>query len=213
MPPTGAFSPIALEAEELACARGGLIVFSNKSFRIASKQMLMVTGPNGSGKSSLLRLVAGLLTPHAGTLRFDGCADEAVVRHYLGHAEALKPVLTLRETLQFWAVLYRANCRDEIAGENTEGAATMVGLDHALDLPIRVLSAGQRRRATLARLLIAPRPLWLLDEPTAALDRDGEVLLASIMRTHLAADGLIIAATHAPLPVAADVALDLGGAT
>jgi heme exporter protein A len=212
MPPPGAFPPIAVEAEDLACARGGLIVFSNRSFSVRSGQMLMVTGPNGSGKSSLLRLVAGLLRPHAGALRFPGGADEAVATHYLGHADALKSALTLRETLQFWTALYHGDGLDQVAGEDMEGAAALVGLDHALDLPVRVLSAGQRRRAALARLLISPRPLWLLDEPTAALDRDGETVLGSMMRMHLAADGLIIAATHAPLPVPADIALDLGGA-
>ncbi len=160
-------------------------------------------GPNGAGKSSLLRILAGLLRPQAGGLDFEG-RGESPFAHYLGHADALKPALTLRETLRFWAALYAAAEQPAIAA-----AAEIVGLGHALDLPVGVLSAGQRRRAGLARLLVAPRPVWLLDEPAASLDSDGEALVGRLMRDHVAADGLIVAATHQPLPAAPDAVLTL----
>ena len=195
-----------MEALDLACVRGGRLVFANLSFRVAPKSLLAVVGPNGSGKSSLLRVVAGLIRLEAGTLRFEGGGPDDTVAHYLGHVDGLKPALSLRETLRFCAALYQGS-RSDIAA-----AAARVGLGHALDLPVAVLSAGQRRRAALARLLIAPRPLWLLDEPSAALDRDGEALLGRLMAEHLAAGGTIIAATHQDLPVAAAAVLDLAAA-
>ncbi|HWT31819.1 MAG TPA: heme ABC exporter ATP-binding protein CcmA [Propylenella sp.] len=192
-----------MQAINLACIRGGRLVFAGLSFRVAPASLLAVTGPNGSGKSSLLRVLAGLIRPEAGKLRFDGAEPDDAVAHYVGHAEALKPALSLRETLRFWAALYRGR------GSDIAGAAGRVGLGHALDLPVAVLSAGQRRRAALARLLLAPRPLWLLDEPTAALDRGGEALLGVLMEKHLAAGGLVIAATHQDLPLPAHAMLDL----
>jgi heme exporter protein A len=188
------FTPLSVEARDLACRRGGRLVFAGLSFRLRAGEGLAVTGPNGSGKSSLLRLLAGLLRAEAGELRIAGAGEEAVV-HYFGHAEGLKPALTLAETLQGWAALYGGDRR--AVGR----AAEAVGLGHALPLPVGVLSAGQRRRAGLARLLIAPRPFWLLDEPTAALDSGGEAMLGRLMEEHLAAGGLIIAATHQTLPL------------
>lgn len=192
-----------MEARDLACARGGRTVFSAVSFRLAAGGVLAVTGPNGSGKSSLLRVVAGLLRRDAGRLAFEGAGEEPFI-HYLGHADALKPVLSLAETLRFWAALFHG-----AEGPAVEAVADSVGLRHALDLPVGVLSAGQRRRAGLARLLVSPRPLWLLDEPLAALDADGEALVARLMADHVAAGGLIVAATHQPLPVASCAELKL----
>ena len=166
-----------------------------------------MTGPNGSGKSSLLRLLAGLLRPHSGGILFEGLQDDQAFLHYLGHADALKPALTLRETLNFWASLYR---RGPVASAADVGdASAAVGLRHALDLRTGTLSAGQRRRAGLARLILPPRPLWLLDEPGAALDRDGEAVLGGLMRRHLDAGGIIVAATHQALPVAPHAIVDL----
>jgi heme exporter protein A len=208
MPPRTAFAPLVVEARDLACNRGGRLVFSGLSFRIANGGLLAVIGPNGSGKSTLLRVLAGLLGPEAGALRFEGRREEEPITHYLGHVDALKAALGLRETLLFWAALYGA----EGAERNIRGAAERVGLGHALDLPVGVLSAGQRRRAGLARLLIAPRPLWLLDEPTAALDREGEALLERLIVEHLAAGGLAIVAAHQDLPVTPSAVLDLKAA-
>jgi heme exporter protein A len=198
----------ALEARGLACERGGRPVFSGLSFRADAGRLTAVTGPNGSGKSSLLRIAAGLLPPAAGTLRLLGADGEEAPAHLLGHADALKPAFTLRETLRLWAALYRPSNGDARA---LDGAAEIVGLAHALDLPVGTLSTGQRRRAGLARLLLAHRPLWLLDEPTAALDREGETLLRRLMADHLAGGGLILAATHHRLPILPDLTVDLGG--
>jgi heme exporter protein A len=207
MPP--AHAALAIEANDLACARGGRVVFSGLTFRLAGGNLLAVTGPNGSGKSSLLRLIAGLIRPAAGSFYVEGASMDDAVTHYFGHADALKPALTLRETLRFWGTVYRQQGRVPLDPDFDESAGR-VGLGHALDLPVGVFSAGQRRRVGLARLLISPRPLWLLDEPTSSLDRDGEALLGSVMQDHLAAGGLIVAATHQELPVRADQTLDLG---
>lgn len=202
-----AFVPLEVEARDLACVRGGRLVFVDVSFDAAAGSLLTVTGPNGAGKSSLLRILAGLLRPEAGSLAFHGRDPDEPVAHYLGHADALKPALSLRETLSFWAALYGAERQPDFAS-----TAARVGLGHALDLPAGVLSAGQRRRAGLARLLMTPRPLWLLDEPGAALDRDGELLLGTMMAEHLAAGGLIVAATHQDLPIPPHQELELGRA-
>lgn len=201
---------LAVEAKNLSCDRGGRRVFSDLSFRLERGRLLVVTGPNGAGKSSLLRLLAGLGRPEAGSFRVEGRSGEDAVTHYLGHADALKPALTFRETLRFWGEIYRQQGSIPLDADFDECADT-VGLRHAIDLPVGVFSAGQRRRAALARLLLSPRPLWLLDEPTSSLDSDGEALLGALIAEHLAAGGLIVAATHQDLPVRADQVLDLGG--
>jgi heme exporter protein A len=208
MPPA-TFAPLALEATDLACNRAGRVVFTGVSLRLEHGQVLAVTGPNGSGKSSLLRVLAGLLPPVAGALRFDGRGEDEPVIHYVGHSDALKAAMSLRETLRFWTAVYRQQGRVTLDPDFDEAAQT-VGLGHTLDFPFGVLSAGQRRRAGFARLLLSPRPLWLLDEPTASLDRDGEALLASLMTDHLSKGGLIVAATHQDLPIAVDTTINLG---
>ena len=200
----------AIEARDLACVRAGRLVFSGVSFRAPAGALCAVTGPNGSGKSSLLRVLAGLLRPAAGTVAYDGRGEDEPFVHYLGHADALKPALTLSEVLRFWMALFDAQGSEGSCDPSS--AAERAGLAHALDLPTGVLSEGQRRRAGLARLLLAPRPLWLLDEPAAALDRDGEALLGRLMAEHLENGGMIVAATHQPLPLAPDQALELGAA-
>lgn len=210
MPESDAFAPISLEASNLGCVRGGRAVFSGLSFRVSGGEVLAVTGPNGAGKSSLLRLLAGLLRPDAGSIVFGGRTEDEPIAHYLGHGDALKPALTLGETLRFWTVLYQQG-RVAVDADWNEAAAA-VGIAHALELPVGVLSAGQRRRASLARLILSPRPLWLLDEPTAALDRDGESLLRRLMQRHTWRGGLVVAATHQALPMPANATLTLGAA-
>jgi heme exporter protein A len=209
--PTGAFAPLVLEAHDLGCARGGRMVFTGVSFRVEAGTTLAVIGPNGAGKSSLLRLLAGLLRPEAGTIRISGREADVAVAHYLGHADALKPAQTLRETLRYWQSIYRQEGRVAL-DDDIDEAAEIVGVGHAIDLHVAVLSAGQRRRAALARLLLSPRPLWLLDEPASSLDADGEARLGRLMAEHVARGGLIIAATHQVLPIAAQATLDLGRA-
>jgi heme exporter protein A len=166
-----------------------------------------VVGRNGSGKTSLLRLIAGLLTVAGGSIVLEGGASELTLpeqAHYLGHRDALKPALSVMENLGFW--------RDFLGGERFDAAASLaaIGLDHAAHLPAGYLSAGQRRRLSLARLIAVRRPLWLLDEPTAALDAAGQDMFSGLMRDHLARGGLIVAATHAPLGLGAKE-LRIGG--
>lgn len=182
----------------VTCVRGGREVFAALDFEAVSGEAVAVVGRNGSGKTSLLRLIAGLLIPAGGTIALDAGDTELTLPeqcHYLGHRDALKPALSVTENLAFWA--------DFLGGERFDAAEslTTVGLDHAADLPAAFLSAGQRRRLSLARLLIVRRPVWLLDEPTTALDLAGQDMFGSLMRAHLARGGLIIAATHAPLGI------------
>lgn len=189
-----------LSGRGVICVRGGREVFSGLDFEAASGEAVAVVGRNGSGKTSLLRLIAGLLIPAGGTIVLDGGdADMTLPEqcHYLGHRDALKPALSVKENLSFWA--------DFLGGERCDAAKSLatVGLDHVTHLPAAFLSAGQRRRLSLARLLTVRRPVWLLDEPTNALDVAGQDMFGGLMRDHLARGGLIIAATHAPLGIEA----------
>ncbi|MBO1076353.1 heme ABC exporter ATP-binding protein CcmA [Roseomonas marmotae] len=187
-----------LEALELAVVRGERIIFAGLSFRCGPGEALLLTGPNGAGKSTLLRLLAGLVPPAEGSLLWnggdalaDGPAHSARLR-YLAHADALKPGLTLRENLQFWSRLW---------GGDVGTALEAVGLRGLEHLPARMLSAGQKRRAALARLALAPVPLWLLDEPSVGLDSASIELFGAMLAAHRAAGGAVIAATHVGLPL------------
>jgi len=190
----------------LAARRGGRLVLENLSFSVAGGELLAITGPNGAGKSTVLRLIAGLVRPAAGTIALDPPARDgiATVVHYLGHLDALKPNLGLGENLDFWRRFWRGS------GITVTEALERVGLGGLAELPAGVLSAGQRRRAAIARLLLDRRPVWLLDEPTSALDADAEEMLGVVIRDHLAGGGLAVAATHRPLPVPATATLALG---
>jgi heme exporter protein A len=183
-------------------------VFSGLDFESAAGAALAVTGPNGSGKTSLLRLIAGLLHPADGSIELAGGDSELTLpeqAHYLGHRDALKPALSVMENLSFW--------RDFLGGEAGDAAKSLarVSIDHAAHLPAGFLSAGQRRRLSIARLLSVKRPIWLLDEPTTALDVAGQAVFVGLMREHLSGGGMIIAATHAPLGIEAKE-LRIGGA-
>ena len=197
-----------LSGSGVRCVRGGREVFSGLDFAASAGEALAVTGRNGSGKTSLLRLIAGLLTPEGGSIGLEGGEGELTLpeqAHFLGHRDALKPALSVMENLAFW--------REFLGGEafDLRECLVAVGLDHAAGLPAAFLSAGQRRRLSIARLLAARRPVWLLDEPTNALDTSGQAMFATLMGDHLARGGLIIAATHAPLGIAARE-LRIGGA-
>jgi heme exporter protein A len=189
-----------LSGRGVRCVRGGREVFSGLDFEASSGEALAVTGPNGAGKTSLLRLIAGLLTMAGGSVDLKGGEAELTLpeqAHYLGHRDALKPALSVLENLAFW--------RDFLGGAASDAAESLaaVGLDHAAHLPAAYLSAGQRRRLSIARLLAVRRPIWLLDEPTNALDTAGQGLFAALMGDHLARGGLIVAATHTPLGIPA----------
>jgi heme exporter protein A len=200
-----------LRASSVAIERGGRRLFAQLSFEIAAGQALVVTGPNGAGKSSLLRAMAGLLALAEGEIALEGGATEASVgeqAHYLGHLDALKGALTAAENLGFWAAMLRGAMPGALS---VAAALERVGLAHVADLPAHALSAGQKRRVALARLLAAPRPIWLLDEPLSALDAAAQERLGAIMRDHLKRGGLIAAATHAPLGLQGAASIELGG--
>ena len=187
-----------LAGRGVTCVRGGREVFSGLDFEAVAGEAMAVVGRNGSGKTSLLRLIAGLLIPAGGKIVLDGGHGDMTLPeqcHYLGHRDALKPALSVTENLSFWA--------EFLGGERGDAAESLatVGLDHAAHLPAAFLSAGQRRRLSLARLLTVRRPIWLLDEPTNALDAAGQDMFSGLMREHLARGGMIIAATHGPLGI------------
>ncbi len=199
-----------LSGRGVRCVRGGREVFSGLDFEASSGEAVAVTGPNGAGKTSLLRLIAGLLTMADGSIDLEGGEAELTLpeqAHYLGHRDALKPALSVMENLCFWRDFLGGAAFDAAESLATESLATeslaAVGLDHAVRLPAAYLSAGQRRRLSIARLLAVRRPIWLLDEPTSALDAAGQSLFAALMGDHLSRGGLIVAATHAPLGLAA----------
>jgi heme exporter protein A len=187
-----------LEARDLACWRGDRAIFAGLSFTLEPGGALLLLGANGAGKSSLLRLLAGLIPAAEGQLLWDGqdaLADRvghAGRLRYLSHQDALKPSLSATENLRFYARLW---------GGDVEAALAAVGLADLADLPARVLSSGQKRRLALARLALAPVPLWLLDEPTVGLDAASVARLGGLLATHRAAGGAVLAATHLPLPL------------
>lgn len=209
MPEFESGSIMRLIAKQLSGERGGEPVFSGVDFDLGEGEALIVTGPNGSGKSTLLRIVSGLLPAAAGAIRLDGENPEeypsvASALHYLGHGNAMKTALSVDENLRFW--------------QNFDGqphlaipdALDMVGLPQVASLPYGVLSTGQKRRISIAKLLISYRPIWLLDEPTAGLDKASENQFAALMRAHLEDGGMILAATHIPLGLDGVKTLDMG---
>lgn len=191
----------SLTVENLALERGGRRLFEGLSLEAASGEAVALTGANGAGKTSLLRAVAGLLRPAEGRVAFQGVKgplDPEEARsedlHLLGHHDGLKSSRTAREELRFWAAW---NGGDPLA------AIDEMQLQPLLDLEVRKLSAGQRRRLALARLVASPRTLWLLDEPLAPLDAAMRERLGASMGRHLKQGGMILAAVHDPLPISA----------
>ena len=194
---------------ELACRRGERGVFADVSFAVASGEALTISGRNGAGKSSLLRMVIGLLRIAAGRLTLEGGDPDLSIAeqaHYLGHQDALKGSLSVAENLRFWAGFYGAQSVDPQTPLETVGLGALAGL------PAAYLSAGQRRRLSIARLIAAPRPIWLLDEPTSTLDAAAQERLADLMRTHLTGGGLILAASHGTIGLDGAQTLRLGEA-
>ena len=197
-----------LIAEGLTSIRGGRTLFAELSFAVGGGEALLLLGPNGAGKTTLIRTVAGLLGPAAGSVRIDGGDAERSVGeqcHYVGHLNALKSSLTVEENATFW-------CRF-LGGRRLgiDAALAAFGLAALRDMPSAYLSAGQKRRLGLARVLLAERPIWLLDEPTVSLDRAAQAALARAVEGHLARGGLVIAATHVALGLSNARELHLGG--
>ena len=193
-----------LMIEGLAVSRGGRELFEGLSFGVEAGEAVALTGPNGSGKTSLLRVIAGLVHPAAGEVRFAGPAGALEAEaargsglHLLGHQDGLKTTRTAWEELSFQARW--------TGGTNASARAAMAAmqLERLAELEVRMLSAGQRKRLALARLIASPRSLWLLDEPLAPLDAGQRVRFGELMAAHLSGGGLVLAAVHDPLPVPA----------
>ncbi len=190
-----------LRAEQVSCLRGERLVLDRTGFAVAAGGALLLVGPNGAGKSTLLRLLAGLVRVDGGTITFDGAADYAGRAAYLGHQDAIKPALTALENLRFAA---------RIGGSDPRHALREAGLGPLASLPARMLSAGQKRRLALARLTLLDAPLWLLDEPSVGLDAAAIDRLGLMMEAHRQTGGVIVAATHLPLPISGAATLVLG---
>ena len=194
----------------LGCFRGGRLVFANLSFALQPGNALVLRGPNGSGKSTLLRLMAGLIQPLEGQIQWSdsdmGITDDPDLHygrtHYVGHADAVKPVLTVTENLAFWARL--RSPQSDVAG-----AIDKLGSASLADVPGQFLSAGQKRRVNLARILAVPANLWLLDEPATALDVDAIAALYDAIAEHRAAGGMVVASTHQNLALTDHAVLHL----
>ena len=198
---------IGLAALKISCQRGGRVLFEDLSFALSPGEALLVTGPNGAGKTSLLRQIAGLLPLPAGHFHLTGASPDASLPelcHYVGHANAAKTSLSVRENLAFWA---------EFLGEDGAGlpsALEAFGLRPLAELPAGLLSAGQKRKLALSRLFAAPRPIWLLDEPSVSLDAPSVKLLDAAIRDHLKAGGIATVASHVPLKTKFAHAIELG---
>lgn len=200
-----ALEQCVLVGENLAVFRGERLVFREISLTLREGGALILTGPNGSGKSTLMRLLAGLARLEAGRLLWNGedaladMAEHGRRVAYLGHQDAVKPGLTVTENLRFAA---------SVSGGSVAEALAAVGLSHLADLPARMLSAGQKRRLAISRLALSTARLWLLDEPTLGLDHASIDRFGEMLKRFRAGGGMIVAATHVPLPL--DDAAGLG---
>ena len=187
---------------DLVCVRGGRTVFEGLDFALKSGDALVLLGPNGSGKSSLLRIMADLLKPTAGDLLWCGSAvaddpeSHHARQHYVGHLDGLKASMTVSENLSFWTGLRMGEAPPSGLIRSALGS---FGLDHLADFPVGILSAGQKRRLSLARMLASPADLWLLDEPTVALDHDSITALKQAIARHRRRGGMVVVATHSEM--------------
>ncbi len=201
------------EGRDLLCVRGERRVFANLDFTVPAGGLLVLNGANGSGKSSLLRIMAGLLRPAQGALTWGGAPvgddpeAQAARLRYLGHLDAVKPVLTAAENLAFWAALHGGGAAEVARALATFDLTALAGV------PVGMLSAGQKRRVALARLLAAPAEVWLLDEPTVGLDTASLARLGAAIADHRATGGRVVAATHTALEAPDAETLDLGAFT
>jgi len=196
-----------LTGNNLSAVRGGRTLFSGLGFSVDGGAALVLTGPNGVGKTTVLRIVAGLMPPAAGRIALEGGAAETPVGeqcHYIGHLAAIKTSLSIEENARFWSGFLGG------APGRLDAALDTFGLEALRDIPAGYLSAGQKRRLGLARLVLAERPLWLLDEPATSLDSAAQGILTGVVNEHLAAGGMVVAATHTALGFANARELRLG---
>jgi heme exporter protein A len=199
---------VQLIAENLVLSRGGRVIVEDLSFRLPGGSALLLTGANGSGKTTLLRALAGFLRPAAGAIRLEGADAErepGELAHFVGHLDGIKAHLSVGENLGFWGA-YLDGSGDVAAALD---AFALTGL---ADIPAGYLSAGQKRRLALARLAVAKRPIWLLDEPTVSLDTASVALLVAAIESHIAGGGVAVIATHVPLALARAEEIRLGPA-
>ncbi|WP_411817960.1 heme ABC exporter ATP-binding protein CcmA [Hyphococcus sp. DH-69] len=191
--------PITLEATDVGCDRAGIPVVRGVSFTLKPGRAIQLFGPNGSGKSSMLSMFAGLIPPTEGELAWHSDGDKRAkpfdgMTLFIGHETSVKLALTAKENLQFWTQLY--GIEKPRRDERISQALDLVGASHFSDIRTGRLSAGQRRRIDLARAAIADRPIWLLDEPAAAIDATGVAVIGRMIEKHLEQGGIAIVATH-----------------
>ena len=179
----------SLRVEAVTLQRGSRTLVRDLSFAAAGGDLVEIRGANGSGKTTLLRALAGFLKPQAGTVAYEGVVEPALALHHVGHLNALKAAASVRAHVRYWAGLFGVAPRDDEALQH-------VGLTQQADLPARVLSQGQARRLALSRLVLAPRAVWLLDEPAASLDTEGRAVLSDLIAVHRGAGGLVVAVVH-----------------
>lgn len=201
---------VQLVAEDLVIERGSRRIIDGLSFAVPTGEALVLTGANGAGKTTLLRTLAGFIRPLRGSVRLEGGDGELTLAeqaHVVGHANAIKSSLTVAENLAFWSDYLDGGA---LGGERVETALRFFGLDELGEFPAAYLSAGQKRRLGLARLLTADRPVWLLDEPTASLDAASSERLVAAVNAHTRGGGLAVIATHLPLAIERASAVELG---
>ncbi len=192
----------AVRVEALALSRGARVLVEDLSFTAQAGAFVEIRGANGAGKTSLLRAIAGFLRPRSGRIAIEGAEEPSLAFQYLGHQNGLKGAASVRAHVRYWAALFGA-------GES-DAALERLALTRQADLPARVLSQGQARRLALTRLVIAPRPIWLLDEPASGLDDDGRALLAALIAAHCALGGVVLAAVHSAIGVTPTQSVTLG---
>jgi len=201
-----------LLGDDLVCARGARVIIDGLSFEVGAGSGLKLTGMNGSGKTTLLRAIAGFLALRSGSVRLEGGDDERDLGeqcHFIGHANGIKASFTVRENLTFW----QSFLAGYVQSAEIDEVLARFDLDDLAEIPAGYLSAGQKRRLGLARLLVAKRPVWLLDEPTVSLDHRSAKLVGAIVDAHISGGGIAVAATHLPLAIKLDQELRLGAAT